>query len=165
MIAIAAALALSLVPAGSASVPAPAFEPAAEPQEDGIYDVRADDPEMNAAIARGRETLPSFYRRLASPEAGDSEFMIKFDIDPGEGVEYVWADRIERAPGRMTGILINQPVYTKDRMGDRVAIREDRVIDWGYRSGGVMQGSFTNRVLIGRMPPEEAEPYKEFLGW
>lgn len=157
MFGIVAALALSLALTTANAAP---------PREaDPIYEVTADDREMNAAIARGRATLPDFYRRLASPAAGEGEFMVKFDIAPGDAVEYVWAAQLDRSRAPMTGVLINQPVYTHDREGDRVAIPEDRIIDWGYRSGGVMQGSFTNRILIDRMPSEQAAEYREFLGW
>ena len=130
-----------------------------------VYEVAADDAEMNAAIARGRASLPEFYGRLARPRAGDSDFMVKFDIDPTDHAEYVWAINLDRSATPMTGELINQPNNTADRLGDRVAIPADRVIDWGYRVGGVMQGNFTNRVLIARMPADEAAEFRRFLGW
>lgn len=134
--------------------------------DEPIYQVRSDDAAMNSAIAEGRRTLPSFYRRLAAPQAGDRDFMVKFDIDPSERFEFVWAVSLDRSASPMTGILINQPVNTSDRPGDRVAIAESSIIDWGYRtSAGVMQGNFTNRVLLGQMPPAEAEDYRRFLGW
>jgi uncharacterized protein YegJ (DUF2314 family) len=156
-------LALALAPAPVApAAQAPAGKTEDEP---AIIGVRSDDPEMNAAIARGRAGLPAFYRRLASPQAGDSEFMVKFDIDPTDRVEFVWAMELDRSGRGMTGILINQPIYTNDRRGDRVSIPDDRVIDWSYRIGRVTQGSFTNRVLLGRMPAEDAAAYREYLGW
>jgi len=133
--------------------------------EEPIYQVRNDDAAMNAAIAEGRRTLPSFYRRLAAPEPGDGEFMVKFDIDPSDRFEFVWAVSLDRSTSPMTGILINQPVNTSDRPGDRVTIAESSIIDWGYRTGGVMQGNFTNRVLLRQMPPAEADDYRRFLGW
>jgi uncharacterized protein YegJ (DUF2314 family) len=159
MIALIAAAALALAPTAGTTAPAGTAD-------DPIYNVASNDAEMNAAIARGRATLGDFYRRLADPRPGDSEFMVKFDIDPSaEGVEYVWAFSLDRTRTPMTGVLMNQPIYTKDRMGDRVAIPEDRIIDWGYRDGRVMQGNFTNRVLLGQMPAEEAAAFRAFLGW
>jgi len=159
MIELIAAAALAFAPTTSAPAPV------AGTKDDPVYGVAANDPEMNAAIARGRATLPEFYRRLASPGAGEGEFMVKFDIDPSDRAEYVWAIELDRSRAPMTGVLINQPLHTDDREGDRVAIPEDRIIDWGYRSGRVMQGSFTNRVLIERMPAEDAAPFRRFLGW
>jgi uncharacterized protein YegJ (DUF2314 family) len=136
-----------------------------KPEPDRTYDVSTEDAAMNAAIDRGRATLPDFYRLLARPQAGDGEFMVKFDIDPSEHAEYVWATDLDRSRTPMTGVLINQPVNTEDRLGDRVAIPEDLIVDWGYRRGGVMQGNFTNRVLLNHMPADEAAEFRRFLGW
>ena len=91
--------------------------------------------------------------------------MVKFDIVAGEEAEFVWATELERSGGRMTGVLVNQPEYTDDRLGDRVNIAEADIIDWAYFRGAVMQGAFTNRVLLDRLPPEEAEQLRRAYGW
>lgn len=62
MIEFLAALALALAPVSAAPQ-----APGKGDENDGRVGVRADDPEMNAAIAQGRAGLPEFYRRLASP--------------------------------------------------------------------------------------------------
>ena len=130
-----------------------------------IVDVEADDAEMNAAKARAVATLPDFYRRLAAPGPGESGFMLKFDILPGDGAEFVWAVDLQRADGTMTGVLINQPVHTQDKLGERVSIVEADIIDWAYFQGTVMQGAFTNRVVLDRMPPDEAASLRRAYGW
>jgi uncharacterized protein YegJ (DUF2314 family) len=134
-------------------------------EPDRIVNVAADDPEMNAAKARAIATLPDFYQHLARPAADESRFMVKFDILPGDEAEFVWATDLRRSGGTMTGELINQPAFTEDQLGDRVAIAEADIIDWAYFRSSVMQGSFTNRVLIDRMPPDEAAEYRRALGW
>ena len=136
---------------------------AAEPEP--IYNVSAEDAEMNAAKAQGIATLPEFYRHLAAPAADESEFMIKFDIQPGDEAEFVWATDLDRSTSPMTGVLVNQPIHTDHQLGQRVAIPEADIIDWTYRRGRVMQGGFTNRVLLARMPPDEAAAMREYLGW
>lgn len=146
----------------SASAPAAAQQPAGE---ETIISVSGDDAEMNAAKAQGRATLPEFYRRLASPAADEREFMVKFDIDPSDEVEYVWATDLDRSGTPMTGVLVNQPVNTSDHIGDRVRIREADIIDWAYRRGRVVQGAFTQRVLLPRMDAAEAQAVRDYLGW
>jgi len=154
-----------LLAIGGPSVVA-AIKPVPERSEaEPIYNVGADDAEMNAAKAHAIATLPQFYRRLAAPGRDEGEFMVKFDILPGEPAEFVWATDLDRSRVPMTGRLINQPVETDHRIGQRVAIAEAEIIDWTYRRGRVMQGGFTNRVLLGRMPPDEAESKRVFLGW
>ena len=134
-------------------------------EQQRIFDVAADDAEMNAAKARAIASLPTFYQRLADPAADEGEFMVKFDIVPGDEVEFVWATDLDRSRVPMTGTLINEPELSAHRPGDRVAIAEGEIIDWTYRKGRVMQGGFTNRVLIERMPPELAAQYRAQLGW
>ena len=120
---------------------------------------------MNAAKARAIASLPEFYARLARPAADETEFMIKFDILPGEDAEFVWAADLDRSASPMTGVLLNQPEQTAHRIGQRVPIAEADIIDWTYRKGRVMQGGFTNRVLLERMPPDEAAAFRNYLGW
>jgi len=134
-------------------------------QTEPIYQIQADDAEMNAAKAHGIASLPEFYARLAHPGADEREFMVKFDIVPGDRVEYVWATNLDRSTSPMTGVLVNQPEETADRIGTRVPIPEADIIDWSYRRGRVTQGNFTTRVLLQHMPPNEAAAIRNYLGW
>jgi uncharacterized protein YegJ (DUF2314 family) len=151
---------------GLASLLAAAAAPlVAADQPEKTYAVEAVDAEMNAAKARAVAELPSFYRALAAPSAREGEFMVKFDILPGDAADFVWADDLDRSSRPMTGKLLNQPERGTATAGDRVEIPEADIIDWTYRKDGVMQGGYTNRVLLGRMPPDEAAAYRKYLGW
>ena len=130
-----------------------------------VYQVRSEDAAMNGAKARAVAALPQFYARLARPAPDETEFVIKFDIVPGDEAEFVWAAELDRRAVPMTGVLINQPVQTRHRMGQRVPIPEAAIIDWMYRKGRVMQGGFTNRVLLEHMPADEARSLRDYLGW
>ena len=110
---------------------------------------------MNAAKARGIASLPEFYAHLAHPGAGETEFMVKFDIVPGDRAELVWARDLDRFTSPMTGVLVNQPEETADQVGARVPLPEADIIDWSYRRGRVAQGHFTTRVLLRHMSPDE----------
>lgn len=134
-------------------------------QSEPIYSVEASDADMNAAKDRAIAGLPDFYRRLASPGAEESDFMVKFDILPGEEAEFVWAGALDRSTTPMTGVLVNQPEYTRHRIGQRVPIAESDIIDWSYFRGRVMQGAYTQRVLLDRMDPREADRIRRDLGW
>ena len=134
-------------------------------QSDPIYNIAASDPEMNAAKARAIAELPDFYRRMASPDAGETQFMVKFDIVPGEEAEFVWAGELDRSTAPMTGVLLNQPQFTDHRVGQRVPIAEADIIDWSFVRGRVLQGAYSDRVLIDRMDPEEAARIRANFGW
>jgi uncharacterized protein YegJ (DUF2314 family) len=136
---------------------------AQEPER--IIGVKPDDSAMNEAEALAIATLPDFYAHLAAPRADESQFMLKFDILPGEGAEYVWANELIRSGGSISGVLMNQPAYTDDKLGDRVPIAEEDIIDWAYFNRRILQGGYTNRVLLGHMSPEEAEEWRRAFGW
>lgn len=138
---------------------------AAAQEQERIVNVEASDREMNAAKARAIAELPDFYRHLARPERGEDRFMIKFDIAPGDAVEYVWANDLDRSATPMTGTLLSRPQQTNDQPGDRISIAEATIIDWLYIRNGVAQGAYTQRVLLDRMPPDEAAALRENMGW
>jgi uncharacterized protein YegJ (DUF2314 family) len=41
----------------------------------------------------------------------------------------------------------------------------DDVVDWGYKKAGVVQGNYTTKVLLTKLPPEEAARARQVLGW
>jgi len=132
---------------------------------DQIMNFRESDAEMNKAKAEGIASLPDFLKHLDKPAANETDFMVKYDVDQSDGVEYVWAAVDGRSGTSLNGVLINQPEYTNDKLGDRVTIRQNDIVDWGYRKDGIMQGSFTTRVMLAHMPASEAAEYRTFLGW
>jgi len=151
-------LAIALALGGGAAI-------ASAQERETIVNVDPADAAMNAAKAKAIATLADFYARLAAPGSGESQFMIKFDILPGDDAEFVWANDLQRSGGSMTGILINQPAYTDDKLGDRVLIAEADIIDWAYFRGKVLQGGYTNRVLLTLLPPDQAEALRRNFGW
>src|SRR5262252_4413003 len=79
-------------------------------KKDKTYDVAADDPEMTAAIASARATLPQFWQVYAKPEHGETNFSLKVKITDSNGVEHFWAVDIERrANGKIMGTINNDP--------------------------------------------------------
>jgi uncharacterized protein YegJ (DUF2314 family) len=139
---------------------------AQEPGQSNIIQVESGDPEMNAAIARAVSELPDFFRHLASPGDGEQRFLVKFDIIPGDEAEFVWAGALDRSTTPMRGTLLNQPEWIDGfEVGQRVEIPDDRIIDWSYFRGRVLQGAYTQRVLLDRMPPEDAARLRADAGW
>lgn len=138
---------------------------AEEQERDLVLSVPLGDPEMRAAARRARAGLARFFERLADPAPDESEFMVAYDILPGKGEELVWVDRLERLPVSIGGVLLSQPQRARASAGDRVTVGEGQIIDWAYRKGAVMQGGYTYRVLIDRMPRDESAMLREHLGW
>jgi len=134
--------------------------------QDHIVGVAANDPEMNSAIVRARGGLPVFFGHATAPGPGESQFLIKFDLLPEPAkTEFIWAEVIGHTPGVTVARLVNTPGDARFRAGQQVTVRDQDVIDWGYRKDGVMQGNYTTRVLLKRVPPEEAAADRKSLGW
>lgn len=128
-------------------------------------EVATDNADMTAAKKQGHDTLPEFMAHLKSPASDEANFSIKFNLAPNDKAEYIWASNLEQGPTGLTGQLADVPSTAGHKMGDRVAISENDVIDWGYSKGSVMQGHATTKVLIAMMNPDEAAETKQALGW
>ena len=123
------------------------------------------DPEIAAAEMQAKASLPDFLRRLERPEPDETEFMLKFRLRSGGEVEQIWAEEITKRDGRLYGRLGNQPTTKGYSEGQEVEIHEADILDWGYRSGEVMQGHFSTRALMSRMPRETAAHIRRQFGW
>lgn len=139
--------------------------PAQNAEHDPIVNFQADDREMNAAKEEGRRTLPRFFNALANPAAGESDFYLKFDLTPDSDPEFIWADNIEIGGDTIRGTLANAPRAEGYKLGDRLIIDRDLIVDWGFVKDGVMQGNYTTRVVLKTLPAEDAAAIRASLGW
>lgn len=140
---------------------------AAQAQGDSVIGIRSDDAAMNAAIAKGRQTLPDFWTHFAAPGPGESGFVIKYDLmaQSGEAPEYIWAEVISHAPGTTIARLANTPRASRWKLGEKVSVRDADIIDWGYYRNGVMQGHYTTRILLPHLDPAQAESIRKAYRW
>src|SRR5215470_2338000 len=76
-------------------------------QRDKVVSVADDDPQMLAAIAKARETLPQFWAAFAKPERGERGFALKVKISDKHGTEHFWATDIENHDGKIKGAINN----------------------------------------------------------
>ena len=141
--------------------------PAAQAQGgDPVVNYSSEDAAMNAAKAKGRQTLPDFFLHFANPRPGEQQFMIKFDLLPEpEKFEFIWAEVLSRAPGVTQVRLLNAPADPRWKLGQQVSARDADVIDWGYFKDGVMQGQFTTRVMLPALNPKDADAIRKAYKW
>lgn len=134
--------------------------------DDTVLSFSREDAEMNAAIAAAQRTYPQFLADFRAASAAVSgNYMVKVALPTVSGsVEHIWVDNLSWVSGRLHGRLANHPVDLGDlRFGADVEIEAERVSDWAIRSTDGMYGSFTTRVMIERMSPAAAAPYRETL--
>jgi len=152
-------------------------------RRDPLAYVKIGDPQIEAARAEARETLPTFLARLKNPTADESHFVVKFRLERSqvigfaqsapsapthpEPAEFIWARMVTLTPdsSSVTGLIDGDPRSKGFHNGQPVRIPLDDVVDWGYKKAGVVQGNFTTRVLLAKLPPEQAARAKQAFGW
>lgn len=149
------------------AVPAAGCQQAStDADQPNVVMVEATDPAMEAAKAKGRATLPEFFRHMASPAGDEGDFSVKFNLTPDADAEFIWASQLQIGPGgELTGALGNHPVDERYKLGQRVPIAQSDIIDWTYYKGNVAQGHYTTRVLLDQVTAEEAAEIRASLGW
>lgn len=133
-------------------------------KRDKVINVEENDPEMLAAIAKARETLPQFWEVFDKHEHGESGFSLKVKITDKKGTEHFWATDIERRDGKIRGTINNDPdIVASVKLEDRVEIPEADISDWLYMRGEKMFGNRTLVPLLKTMPPKEAAVYRKMM--
>jgi len=131
---------------------------------DATISISENDAEMNAAIAKARETLPQFWLLFDHPQNSETDFCLKVMIKDKDQVEHFWAVDIERKDGKVFGVINNDPEFVRTvKIGERIEIPASDISDWLYEREGKMYGNYTLRVLMKHMSKKEAEAYKQML--
>lgn len=129
-----------------------------------LYD--DDDREMNAAIDAARGTLDGFLAKLDDPSFRPEMASLKVAIPtPDGGAEHIFLTGINRlGPDSFEGMINNDPVNLPDlALGDRYRFDRDQISDWNYVMDGRIHGSYTLRVMLPRLPADQAEKLDRML--
>lgn len=125
--------------------------------------VNSDDPDLVAARAKARATLPDFLDILAKGSPDTGGFQVRFALTP---TEHIWIDNIVRDGDTLTGTLVAKPLRSAHNKGDKVSVKLGDVSDWGYWTrDNVAHGFHTYAPLFARMPREQANARRRELGW
>lgn len=121
-----------------------------------VIDYENSDREMNAAIAQARTSLPHFVDRY---RAGRGErHAVKVAIPrPDSGNEHIWMSLTGIEGDVFVGRIANEPVYIDYEQGDVYRAPKAQISDWTYREGGLDHGSYTTRVMLKRLTPEQRQ--------
>ncbi|MEM6623864.1 MAG: DUF2314 domain-containing protein [Pseudomonadota bacterium] len=133
---------------------------------DPTIDFTRDDPEMNAAINAARGSLDAVLTRLEDAELLDQVLSLKVAMPtPDNTYEHIFFDRIKRlGPQEFEGTMANEPVNLPGKsFGERYRFEHGQISDWVVFIGEKIHGAYTLRVMLPRMPPEDAEPLRQQL--
>ncbi len=121
-----------------------------------VVPVSADDPVMNAAIAKARATVGAFETALRAPKASQSGFSIKIPVADGDEIEHFWLSNVRFDGSEFSGKIDNEPETVKTvKMGQAVSARPTEISDWMYVDHGKLVGGYTVRVLRDRLSPAD----------
>lgn len=137
------------------------------------FSADAEDPEMDAAFQKARETFKYFWRELyweyhrivPALEVACVKVIFSQEIDGQEEVEHMWINEVEYDGERITGTLINTPEYlTNIQEGDEVDIPLEQVSDWLFAYDNKSYGGFTIQVLRSEMDDAERADHDKAWG-
>ena len=106
---------------------------------------------MNAAIAKGRATLPTFWASYDAPKPSETGHSLKVRFpNPRNNGEHIWmADVKKTADGGYSGRFANAPRDLPGKKAGEVALFKDADIsDWMFMRNGKIVGGETIRPLL-----------------
>ena len=125
-----------------------------------VIDFRNGDPEINAAIAQARATLPKFWASYEAPKSSETGHSLKARFPyPNNSGEHIWmADVKKIADGRYSGRFANAPRHLPGkRAGDSAEFREADISDWMFLRNGKIVGGETIRPMLKLMSKADAD--------
>ena len=124
------------------------------------------DPEMNAAIQDARRTLDNFLTLHASGQIDPKDAAVRVAVPTTEGLccEHIWMVEFTREGEVFSGLVANDPIdvnYLK--LWQPYQFTRADISDWNYRADGKLHGAYTLRVMIPKLPPEQAAEFRAIL--
>ena len=133
--------------------------------EPAIYDVDANDNEMNKAIQTAVSTIDQFKTALQSENPNYSYFALKTRFETEDGGEHIWISNIVLRDDSFYGIVDNLPESTTEvSVGDTIQIVNSNISDWMYVDGQKLRGGYTIRLLRQRMTDAERNQFDQENG-
>jgi uncharacterized protein YegJ (DUF2314 family) len=134
---------------------------------DNYSGVSADDPAMNAAIAKAKATSAEFIRAFHEQKAGTTDFYVKKPYPtPSGSKEHMWISVSAEKDGVLTGTIANEAEETREvKNGQQVTLNISEISDWKYQDGKKLVGGYTIRYFIDQMSPKERAEFLKQAGF
>jgi uncharacterized protein YegJ (DUF2314 family) len=131
-----------------------------------VIDVSSANAEMNAAIAKARATLPTFWASYDAPKPSETGHSLKARFpNPRTNGEHIWIAEVKKtADGRYSGRFANTPRdLPGKKAGDVTEFKEADISDWMFMRNGKIVGGETIRPLLKAMPKADADALRARL--
>jgi uncharacterized protein YegJ (DUF2314 family) len=146
--------------AASKTEPRDVGQTVTRPDDPPVTYVDDDDPQMNAAVQKSRDTVDQFIAALDDPGPAQTSFAVKMKISDGTHTEHMWVNSVRHENGRFFGTLGNDPDLVQGvKFQDPVDVAKEEISDWMYIDDNTLVGGYTLRVLRDRMTAAEREEF------
>jgi uncharacterized protein YegJ (DUF2314 family) len=130
--------------------------------KDKIISVSGDDPAMNTAIKKARDTVGTFIAALNSPKPNQDSFTVKMAFVDGKQTEHMWLSPVRYDGNRFHGIVNNDPELVSNvKIGQTASVDPAQISDWMFVENGKLVGGYTIRVLREKMSPRERAEFDQ----
>ena len=128
--------------------------------------VDEDDPEMETAVRRARDSAQDFLRRLTAPPPSQTSAAVRVTLEDEGVTEHVWLAEPRIEGDHFVGRLDNDLVQIRRwRAGDTVRVPQAALSDWLAIDAGHLVGGFSIRLLRNRMPSAERQRFDRSAGF
>ena len=131
-----------------------------------IVDVPNSDAEMNAAMAKARASLATFWASYEAHKPNETSHSLKVRFATGgTNGEHIWIADVKKKPGgTYAGRLANEPRDLPSKHeGDAVEFKDADISDWMFMRGGKIVGGETIKPLLKSMTKREADAYRALM--
>ncbi len=123
-----------------------------------------DDPAMNNAFIKARDTLDGFLKLAAEKSSELRGFSVKVGVTDGKNTEYFWITDFAESGGRFNGKIGNTPQMVKTvKLDQTYEFVREQIVDWLYidRPRRKMVGNFTYCALLTKESAAKADAEKK----
>ena|ERR1700761_5188739 len=131
-----------------------------------VINVPTGDSEMAAAIAKARDSLPTFWASWKKPKPSETGHALKVRFaNPTNNGEHIWMRDVKKLPnGLYSGRFDDAPVYLPGKKeGDLAEFKEADISDWMFRRNDKIVGGETIRPLLKSLPKADADALRAQL--
>lgn len=127
-----------------------------------------DDLRMSTAQDTAQKHFSRFLDHVLNDQdqaRADAAVKVAVPLEGEAGTEVIWVTPFARRDGLFIGALANEPRFLTGLVaGDVIAFDGGQVRDWSfYGPDGKMYGSYTTRVILADLAPEQAARIRALL--
>jgi uncharacterized protein YegJ (DUF2314 family) len=123
---------------------------------------------LSAATLAARAHLGFFWTHEQAPTAAEYDFRLKVLLPRRDGLPgkaQAWLETVARDGDALAGQLAAEtPELVGLKQGDRVEFTEPQILDWAFFSGEKLYGHYTTRVMLPKLPLEQADAMRSMFG-